>query len=432
MNPVTTSCPFLPGQKVNLLEVPIQIKEQDNFTSDALPPVFTLDPQDKFRSLGSQVSESHQGSAINQNHSLLRCDVRPSTCENRTETDSILGIFSSSALSDSPIEADHVSICTEPALHGSDWYPHLPAGRPFTTGSFAWGDCFNHFAYLDNDWSCRGTYSVCLLENLAKLGLERTPVRRMCEERACVETKITRDDTSESNLGVVAPKHRTSCDPETSAQDRRAEASVHGANINVLRSVSSQNCSSLLHKSSVWTRSRGECQDHSLKADCNILRAKSDTSHLNQSTSLCGLQHSASVSSVRTSGLWSALTLGSANDNVHPLHHSRPLTPSLSTLNDLTFQPPANESLTEFDESPKPQLDGGFLGYNLPEADYSSALTIRNLENANSCTPGSGVLPCARIHRHQLVEAWNDGSDHRGTATQELVDDLGYLGSLIA
>ena len=45
--PSTTVCPFLPGQEVNLLEVPTEARTPRSLTS----AVFTLDPQHKYRTL---------------------------------------------------------------------------------------------------------------------------------------------------------------------------------------------------------------------------------------------------------------------------------------------------------------------------------------------------------------------------------------------
>ena len=54
--PSTTSCPYLPGQLVNILEVPVQLTASDNIdrprsTKPITPTSFTLNPADKFLKL---------------------------------------------------------------------------------------------------------------------------------------------------------------------------------------------------------------------------------------------------------------------------------------------------------------------------------------------------------------------------------------------
>lgn len=49
MKPSTTDCRLLPGQRVNILEMPIQLRSGSNASSGAAPTVFTMDPQNKYR-----------------------------------------------------------------------------------------------------------------------------------------------------------------------------------------------------------------------------------------------------------------------------------------------------------------------------------------------------------------------------------------------
>ena len=74
---------------------------------------------------------------------------------------------------------------------------------------------------------------------------------------------------------------------------------------------------------------------------------------------------------------------------------------------------------------------GSFQGYSLSDHDRSSVLTARKLP---SPTPKKidGASPLTQQKTKQdLVHSWNDGSEHHMTALGELVDDLGYLGTLI-
>lgn len=62
----------------------------------------------------------------------------------------------------------------------------------------------------------------------------------------------------------------------------------------------------------------------------------------------------------------------------------------------------------------------GFVGYNLPEPDQGSTPTLKKLPNKSF---GSS--------KHDQVHSWNDGSEHRMTALETLITDLGYLGKVI-
>ena len=71
----------------------------------------------------------------------------------------------------------------------------------------------------------------------------------------------------------------------------------------------------------------------------------------------------------------------------------------------------------------------GFQGYSIPQNEQGSTYTIKK--------PSSTTFdhPEHPLHRQtsskNLVSYWNDGSEHRMTALEELVDDLGYLGAFI-
>lgn len=73
----------------------------------------------------------------------------------------------------------------------------------------------------------------------------------------------------------------------------------------------------------------------------------------------------------------------------------------------------------------------GFQGYSLPSHDDAyvpavrerRSLTFRQADDASSLSQ--------QQTKQDLVQSWNDGSQHHMTALGELVDDLGYLGKLI-
>lgn len=62
----------------------------------------------------------------------------------------------------------------------------------------------------------------------------------------------------------------------------------------------------------------------------------------------------------------------------------------------------------------------GFVGYNLPESDQGSTPTLKRVPNKSLSSS-----------KHDQVHSWNDGSEHRMTALETLITDLGYLGRMI-
>lgn len=72
----------------------------------------------------------------------------------------------------------------------------------------------------------------------------------------------------------------------------------------------------------------------------------------------------------------------------------------------------------------------GFPGYSLPEEGHASELTLRKVPTPRFSAP----LPEPAIGSQNgadRVQSWNDGSEHRLTAMEELLNDLGYLGGMI-
>ena len=67
---------------------------------------------------------------------------------------------------------------------------------------------------------------------------------------------------------------------------------------------------------------------------------------------------------------------------------------------------------------------GGFQGYSLPDDDHASALTLRKLPSRTLKKSSSGAAYHSQTGKQDLVQSWNDGSEH-------LLDDLDYLGKLI-
>ena len=143
-----------------------------------------------------------------------------------------------------------------------------------------------------------------------------------------------------------------------------------------------------------------------------------------------------------------------------PLHLSQPGTPVMSEFGDEHFSIRRNStSLAQLTLSDSQALDqsslrppsrvapapparkpataystlGGFQGYSLPDSVHTSVLTIHQLPS-NPFKPipaDTASIFGQQGKRKDLVESWNDGSEHHMSALSELVEDLGYLGKMI-
>jgi len=65
-----------------------------------------------------------------------------------------------------------------------------------------------------------------------------------------------------------------------------------------------------------------------------------------------------------------------------------------------------------------------FQGYTLPQDDYKSVMTIRKLPSTTFPIADARSQSSSQSSKQDLVHSWNDGSE-------QLLDDLGYLGELI-
>lgn len=150
-------------------------------------------------------------------------------------------------------------------------------------------------------------------------------------------------------------------------------------------------------------------------------------------------QHATSVyPSTRTSALFSpSLTSSTLHSGyMSPLHLEQPNTPMTSDFEEcfLLFDQAATPYCHADIENPPvhQHMDAAYLntgrfdGYNLPEAEHASALTLRNISPRDTKAT-SPVSPAAMRSSQDRVSSWNDGS----AALEELFNELSYLGEVI-
>ena len=180
----------------------------------------------------------------------------------------------------------------------------------------------------------------------------------------------------------------------------------------------------------------------------------------NMSEHLCPPTHSCATSSYAASDDQSPyLESNTTHSNpMSPLHLSQPETPVMSEFGDEHFSirrnstspaqlaisdshsldqlhprppsraappPPASKPATAYSTL------GGFQGYSIPDSDHTSVLTIRKYPSTTFKPSDTSSNLGQQGTKKELVESWNDGSEHRMSALSELVEDLGYLGTVI-
>ena len=148
-----------------------------------------------------------------------------------------------------------------------------------------------------------------------------------------------------------------------------------------------------------------------------------------------GLDPAKSISSNRTSAIFSA-TSGTTSHTgyITPSYCSQPITPTMSEFGGLVLNTHHSDMsvLDEADEFSRYDSDGGFEGYNLPDNEHASALTLKNLTSVASKSQLRGPSALEDKKGKRYVERWMNGGGNGKTAVQKLVDDLGYLGTMIA
>ena len=204
-------------------------------------------------------------------------------------------------------------------------------------------------------------------------------------------------------------------------------------------------------------------KDATLDESTSATHAKSSLGPIkcpNMSEHLCPTTHSYATSSYAASEDQSPyFDSNTTHSNpMSPLHLSQPETPVMSEFGDehfsirrssISLAQLAISDSHDLDQSPprppsraappppasKPATAystlGGFQGYSIPDSDHTSVLTIRKLPSTTFKPADTTSNFGQQGNKKELVESWNDGSEQRMSALSELVEDLGYLGTVI-
>jgi hypothetical protein len=139
-------------------------------------------------------------------------------------------------------------------------------------------------------------------------------------------------------------------------------------------------------------------------------------------------------SSKRTSGVFSILSDSNigCTDLLSRQQCSQPMTPLMSDFGEFVMDSFHMET-SAFDEFSNDIMNGhsSFTGYKLTAAENSSVITLKPTPSPLLKDLQHGI---AQYPKENLltVERWNDGGESQTSSLQELMDDLGYLGSVIA
>lgn len=480
VEPSTNRCPFLPGQHVNILEVPVQAIEplRRYGSSDSVgADVYTLDPGAKYikpkpsvrqTPLYSSLTDVDTASAVVLPDEALQSNFTALDGENRSST-----LYQPNANSSSPA----LSI-GKPQSSGSPSKRMLFAAfckmRPtrsagFTVGSESKGERQDNRERSISEGNHAKTAKLAP-SFTANISIPDPDTIQNMNMMPCISDQrngvpgLQVTDPSPlneqfSSLWLGPPDDEAALSVTTRKTSRISNVSCYFTSLEPLqedntafeRPPTNTQC---LSSVSATTESRSFLNIPQTDAVVvQVTQGIQDESRLPYDEVDCGAQSfsGSDFSSYSTSNLFSPdLAPGSVyTDAMSPYHLSQPDTPSISefggdfletrivsnsephvTLSNVDG--PQNVrigSTSNLHDTQYPELDG-FQGYSLSETEQASVLTLRKSPTTTLKSHGGGS-PFGKQGRKDLVHSWNDGSEHRITALEELFDDLGYLGEMI-
>ena len=470
--PSTTSCPFLPGQTLNILEVPVQgaLTGPSRRGSSASfgSAVYTMDPKDKYRK-----PKPIAPGAVNTPSPGGRKGFKVGLIKRKTDP----AAKSSGVVSDPAIDKPNGNVKSKKA----------PAKRPQTSYSpikrSIWSTFFkirNARTEGPNTRQAPGVgHANGMMENVSPVGAPTW----VCNPKSKSAIDLSRSEFM-TNANTVRPKLATppastcasqSTDtgskiPKPFQSDLKPEISSSGPKVLPKEGPADPYVSyyfapfkQLQTHNSFFKGKIGTHPQMSLAAGGPKFSASPGTPHQWKSENNLPVIESTKVfdltldKEARDQSLLQYDNMShrttSHVDSGSPSYRTQDnFSPGLASSSNRTeTTPPYRPSPSE--SPPTSDFGGDFLHparrpvlshvrsacdlksrfhlFSGASEDHCSALTPRGLPNPaynpSGATPG--------FDRHvsgDLVHSWNDGSEHRITALEELVDDLGYLGQLIS
>ena len=401
--PFTSSCPLLPGQYVNVLEVPVQYvypsSAANTYTSSFEERVFTLDPTDKF------VSPQPPSPKKTKRLRLKTRDYR-GTSEDDFKRSKFARLTSAAwtnlQFKPEPVTQKRPQPQRAKTSASAQSWPRKPEG----------------------DRNHRPCYSASAQVDAWFFGSQSTP------------SSIKKDESDDSMpcCGGAGSSNHGLPDQEHAL----LVSDVSNLDLDGVGDPAALDHAYSIHRTSFsedQNISRGISPDPYVEEIYDfkpLSRGSSKPSSRPQPEMLAETSHEvghpSAASSKRTSvfSLLESMT-GLTNSPEH--HHSQPITPSVSEFGELVL------NAFEINDSPNEELYPvetirqavSFSGYSLPAAEYASTITLRAAPSPSRKRPGD-----PNVENAQRVEKWDDGSEQpQKSALQDLVDEMGYLSSLI-
>ena len=466
VEPSTTSCPYLPGHEVNILEVPVQMKGpgRPRSTSSTLSTIFTLNPEDKFITpkpppRTSCLGRSSSTSSRSASFEVAKVKVESSRdfemayySEPVSTRSSFQMAFtqlqrSKSAQGDvSPAQRKAATEDLSNIIGSVDVIPSQMPEPQCNPSRLRIKDVMLNTKHLieerfDLPTSLRNSTVTAiattdLLHYPAK-SLGRLPsMRSIClndgEKCAHISTQQTTLSVEAKDLNSQLDKlHLDS--PHLDIVDQVQQNLPSGAGDSRIKK--SMSIDSNQRKSGQNLRIRGsseEAFDESIHTYLNIT--------LNRTDQMPQFNIDCSSSLASSQFLSPTLSFSTLADLISPSQLSQPDTPMMSEFGDdglglsqstAAFQSPIPSYGLQRDSTPRATVEpSGFEGYCLPEVEQASTLTLRNLPAMDTNQHDSESI-YEQKSRKYLVESWNDGSENPKSAVDDIFEDLSYLGRLI-
>lgn len=517
MEPFTTFCPLLPGQEVNVLEVPIERKSLEHHsrlrsTSSAVSLICTLDPENRYRkprgppetevprrgtstSISTILYDEPHTSILNQ--APLLSVEQPSS-----RTGLNISHLSSRVSSAGGILADRKSLFGPESRRASFW----TAFRPFRAIRSAFT---SHGPQVERKASpvsqrlrpyTSPTTEISRAQGIGCFAPSRDPSVSNSVEKPVAPVACSRISPSEGNLvsmkaveaGAVSPQNEgaaCAAQPDMPAPDgtsalcgdnadqcqeqlsslRKWKSIGHPTvgNLDIAASLTiALNELQVFHLQTVNDTQEPGLSAHTRQA-ATAAQADLDNStvfptlptvavHNTQRESVASQLFVSSSSQYTTNDLFSpSLSAASAfTGPISPYHLSQPGTPLVNDFGEdcreaddsdvwsspmhgveeevLASAHPNARIASALPSSHVAYCDNGpFRGYSLPAEEQTSSLKLVQPASEAFRAPATNP-PLQQKSGKQLVESWNDGSDQRTTGMRELLDDLSYLGPMIA
>ncbi|KAL8823180.1 MAG: hypothetical protein Q9191_006100 [Dirinaria sp. TL-2023a] len=399
--PYTNKCPLLPGQGVNILEVPVQAKPSMSkgpsaSTSSFSSAVFTMDPKAKYlspkpsahRTVASRLSIVSKSSLANLSARFARLIVRQLPDHSKISCRSTKQRCKSSGYSPercSPAASFQTQRATKSA---GDEPPHESQNSLVATKRKVSGSARDIHRHAEE----------AVTATLAKTATNVHHASGVTEAQSDSPALCSSGPQAPPNTAqrsVYPPKRSSSPPAEFDSLTRLAlgKAISH-----------STDDSEVPHE---WYDA----------GNCNIVSARSSSYFSNDVCSLSFGQSTDPTSSLSPQ---------------RSSHSESPFSGEMSWIED---RPDASIAYsvyrpTETSEIGLPLSSPHFSGYSPSEADHGSMLTIKEPQSA-PFEPLGFRSPLHQNDSQIRVQAWNDATKHPASALEELIDDLGYLGELI-